>query len=66
MQISKLNEVYLKLEIDSSLSKELANYFTFEVPGAKFMPAFRNRVGMEKLDCSLNKQEKYMLDFYHT
>ena len=44
MQISKLNEVYLKLEIDSSLSKELANYFTFEVPGAKFMPAFRNRV----------------------
>ena len=44
MQISKLNEVYLKLEIDSSLSKELANYFTFEVPGAKFMPAFRNRI----------------------
>ena len=43
MQISKLNEVYLKLEIDSSLSKDLANYFTFEVPGAKFMPAFRNR-----------------------
>ena len=44
MQLSKLNEVYLKLEIDSSLSKELANYFTFEVPGAKFMPAFKNRI----------------------
>ena len=44
MQLSKLNEVYLKLEVDSSLSKELANYFTFEVPGAKFMPAFRNRM----------------------
>ena len=49
MQLSKLNEVYLKLEVDSSLSKELANYFTFEVPGAKFMPAFRNRMWEGKI-----------------
>ena len=44
MQLSKLNEVYLKLEVDPSLSKELANYFTFEVPGARFMPKYRNRI----------------------
>ena len=44
MQLSKVNEVYLKLEVDSSLSRELADYFTFEVPGAKFMPAYRNRM----------------------
>ena len=44
MQLSKLNEVYLKVEVDSSLSRELADYFTFEVPGAKFMPTYRNRM----------------------
>jgi len=44
MQLSKVNEVYLKLEVDSSLSRELADYFTFEVPGAKFMPTYRNRM----------------------
>ena len=61
MQLSKLNEVYLKLEVDSSLSKELANYFTFEVPGAKFMPTVRKGFGMEKLDYSLHRQDKFML-----
>ena len=45
MRISKKNEVYLRLEdLQPSESKELAEYFTFEVPGAKFMPMYRNRV----------------------
>ena len=29
MQISKINEVYLKIEVDPSLSRELTDYFTF-------------------------------------
>ena len=45
MRISKKNEVYLRLEdLQPSESKELAEYFTFEVPGAKFMPMYRNRI----------------------
>ena len=45
MRISKKNEVYLRLEdLEPSESKELAEYFTFEVPGAKFMPMYRNRM----------------------
>ena len=44
MHISKLNEVYLKVETDSGLARELSDYFTFEVPGARFMPAYRNKV----------------------
>ena len=44
MHISKLNEVYLKIETDSGLARELSDYFTFEVPGARFMPAYRNKV----------------------
>jgi len=44
MQISKVNEVYLQLEVDDSLERELSDYFTFEVPGAKFMPQYRNKM----------------------
>ncbi len=44
MHISKLNEVYLQVEVDDGLSREIADFFTFDVPGAKFMPTFRNRV----------------------
>jgi len=45
MRISKKNEVYLLLEdLQPSEQQELAEYFTFEVPGAKFMPMYRNRM----------------------
>ena len=44
MQLSKHNEVYLKLDVDSGLSQELSDYFTFEVPGARFMPAYKKRI----------------------
>ena len=44
MKISKVNEVYLTLEVDDSLERELSDYFTFEVPGAKFMPHYRKKL----------------------
>jgi len=45
MKISKKNEVYLILEdLEPHEKEELSSFFTFEVPGAKFMPMFRNRV----------------------
>ena len=45
MHISKKNEVYLQISnFSSSESAELSDFFTFEVPGFKFMPAYRNRV----------------------
>ena len=44
MKISKVNEVYLELEVNEDVSRELSDYFTFEVPGAKFMPQYRNRM----------------------
>ena len=45
MHISKKNEVYLTLNnISPSTSQELTEFFTFEVPGAKFMPMYRNRM----------------------
>ena len=44
MKISKINEVYLQLEVDDDLERELTDYFTFEVPGAKFMPHYRKKL----------------------
>jgi len=42
--IDKPDEVHLKIEADADIRRELGEYFTFEVPGYKFMPQYRNRV----------------------
>jgi superfamily II DNA or RNA helicase len=42
--IDKKNEVYLKIEADDSIRRDLGEYFTFEVPGYRFTPQFRNRI----------------------
>ena len=44
MHISKVNEVHLKVETEPSIARELADYFTFEVPGHRFMPAYKNKI----------------------
>ena len=41
--IRKINEIYNKIECEPSTAYELNDYFTFDVPGAKFMPAYRNK-----------------------
>ena len=41
--ISKKNEVYLQVKAEPHVYYELADQFTFEVPGAKFMPQYRNK-----------------------
>ena len=41
--ISKKNEVFLQVKADPHVYYELADQFTFEVPGAKFMPQYRNK-----------------------
>lgn len=42
--ITKKNEVYLKVEGEQHLHKELSEHFSFDVPGAKFMPQYKSRV----------------------
>ena len=41
--ISKKNEVYLTIQAEPHIYYELADQFTFEVPGAKFSPAYKNK-----------------------
>jgi hypothetical protein len=45
MLISKKNEVYLRLKnVEPSVAAELNDFFTFEVPGFKYMPTYRNKM----------------------
>ena len=44
IKITKKNEVYIKIDCDPSIAQELHSHFSFEVPGAKFHPMYRNRV----------------------
>ena len=44
VKIKRINEVYNKVDCEPSIAYELNDYFTFDVPGAKFMPAVRNKV----------------------
>ncbi len=41
--ISKKNEVYLHIQAEPHVYYELADQFTFDVPNAKFAPAYRNK-----------------------
>ena len=41
--ISKKNEVYLKIISEPHVAHELSDQFTFDIPGAKYMPQYRNR-----------------------
>ena len=43
-KVTKKNEVFLQVDAEASTARSLSEHFTFEVPGAKFMPAYRNRI----------------------
>jgi len=63
LYISKVDEVYAHIKCENSDAMELNEYFTFYVPGYKFMPAFRNKVwdGKIRLFNSQNRQIYYGL-----
>lgn len=42
--IEKVDEVNIRVRCERSFAKELSDFFTFKVPGHKYMPAYRNRV----------------------
>ena len=45
LTISKKNESYIKVDSeDKGILAELSEFFTFKVPGYKFMPSYRNKL----------------------
>jgi len=41
IQIEKFNETYNKVHCSDDIARELSDYFTFEVPGARFIPSVK-------------------------
>ena len=58
LTITKVNEVYAKIECEKHIAKEISEYFTFFVPGYTFVPAYRNKIwdGKIRLFDSRNSQ----------
>ena len=44
IEITKKDEVYLKISCEASVAQEICDYFTFIVPGHTFMPAYRMKI----------------------
>ena len=44
VEITKVNEVYIKIDTEHSTAQEISDHFTFLVPGHTFVPAFRKRL----------------------
>lgn len=44
IEVERFDETYNKITCEPGIGFELNEYFTFEVPGAKFMPAVRNKI----------------------
>jgi len=42
--VTKRDEAYLVVDTDMGIAQELNDFFTFDVPGARFMPLYKNRM----------------------
>ena len=63
IEISKKDEVHLKIACEASVAQEICDYFTFTVPGYTFMPAYRMRIWDGRLDYSIFTIGYYMVDY---
>ena len=59
--IKKKNEVFLQIKCEPHVGHELSDNFTFDVPGAKFMPQYRSKYWDGKIRLfNLQKGEIYV------
>lgn len=49
IEANKINETHVILKCDRGIAQELSEYFSFLVPGHKFMPTFKNKMWDGKL-----------------
>ena len=62
--IEKKNEVYITIECESDVQREISEFFTFYVPGYKFMTAFRNRMWDGKIRLFSQKTKEIYFGLY--
>ena len=55
--IEKIDEVHVRVYSDPSIEKELSDFFSFPVPGARFTPQYRARIwdGIQRMYDSMRK-----------
>lgn len=58
LKVTKYNDVYIKVQCEQSIAYELREYFTFDVPDAKFTPKYKSGQwdGKIRLYNTLNKR----------
>jgi superfamily II DNA or RNA helicase len=44
IKVEKMDEAFVRIFTDKSTEQELSDFFTFPVPGAKFMPKFKAKI----------------------
>ena len=44
LNVTKLNEVYIKVDCERNIAQEVSDFFTFFVPGYQFMKPFKDRL----------------------
>jgi superfamily II DNA or RNA helicase len=44
LKVRKKNHAFLHIDCEPSVANELSDFFTFFVPGYKFMPAYKNKI----------------------
>lgn len=60
IKLSSLNETYIHVDAELGIIQELYDRLSFDVPGAKFMPAFKRRVWDGKIHL-LDKRKNIIL-----
>ena len=63
--LHKKNEVYLQVECERGIARELNEFFSFEVPEAKFMPSYKNRVWDGKIRLFDSRTNQIYLSLIH-
>ena len=60
LDVTQKDSVYLRIDCEAGIARELSDFFSFKVPGHQFMPSYRSRLwdGTIKL-FSLQTQELY-------
>ena len=66
ISVRKLNHANLHIQCESGTAQELREFFSFFVPGYRFMPAYKNRVWDGKIRLfDINSGELPAGLFYH-
>ena len=65
IRLRKVDHAYLRVDCDDrSTLAELSEFFTIKVPGAEFMPSYRNRVWDGKIRLLDNRTNRIYAGLY--